>query len=114
MGALLPRKMIGKSSRDGEAACFWSSLHAQPEPCRQKFVYKPVRYAHACGRSARQAGIGTGLGLSITRGLLAAIGGSVTVENNVGAGARFSIVVPAVTRERVSPELEAVSVATVK
>src|SRR5439155_22849731 len=32
-----------------------SSLHAQPDPCRQKFACKTARYEHAYGRSSRQA-----------------------------------------------------------
>ena len=38
---------------------------------------------------------GTGLGLSISRGLVEAHGGKLTVENVPGAGARFSILLPA-------------------
>ena len=47
------------------------------------------------GRTARQLSFGTGMGLAITRGLLAAAGGRVWAENVPGAGARFSIAVPA-------------------
>jgi len=50
------------------------------------------------GRGARQASFGTGMGLAITRGLLAAEGGHVWAENVPGAGARFSIAVPAAIR----------------
>ncbi len=46
------------------------------------------------GRTARAATFGTGMGLSITRGLLAAAKGRIWAENVVGAGARFSMVVP--------------------
>jgi two-component system sensor histidine kinase KdpD len=49
------------------------------------------------GTSARQTATGTGMGLAITRGLLAVEGGRVWGEN-VGPGARFSIVVPARVR----------------
>ena len=38
------------------------------------------------------------MGLAITRGLLAAAGGRVWAENVPGAGARFSMVVPAASR----------------
>lgn len=50
------------------------------------------------GRSARQGTFGTGMGLSITRGLLAAAGGQVWVENVPGSGARFTIAVPGAVR----------------
>jgi signal transduction histidine kinase len=50
------------------------------------------------GRAARQAVAGTGMGLAITRGLLTAAGGRVWGENVPGAGARFTIVIPARTR----------------
>jgi two-component system, OmpR family, sensor histidine kinase KdpD len=44
---------------------------------------------------AGKATSGSGMGLSITQGLLAAVGGRVWAENAHGAGARFSMVVPA-------------------
>jgi two-component system sensor histidine kinase KdpD len=53
------------------------------------------------GRDARRHSGGTGMGLAITRGLLAAEGGRVWGENVPGAGARFSILVPAPSRPAV-------------
>jgi two-component system sensor histidine kinase KdpD len=50
------------------------------------------------GRAAREGAPGTGMGLAITRGLLAAAGGQVWAENVTGAGARFSIAIPAAVR----------------
>jgi len=50
------------------------------------------------GRKTRH-GTGTGLGLAITRGLLAAEGGRIWGENVPGGGARFTIRVPASTRQ---------------
>jgi two-component system sensor histidine kinase KdpD len=50
------------------------------------------------GRHAQQLAAGTGMGLAITRGLLNAIGGRVWAENARGAGARFSMIVPAASR----------------
>jgi signal transduction histidine kinase len=38
------------------------------------------------------------MGLAISRGLLTAIGGRVWADNAPGAGARFSIEIPAPTR----------------
>ena len=51
--------------------------------------YRSAKMRHATG---------TGLGLAITRGLLAAEGGRVWCENIAGAGAQFTIVVPAAVR----------------
>lgn len=50
------------------------------------------------GHSARQLVPGTGMGLAITRGLLTAAGGRVWGENVPGAGARFTMVIPARAR----------------
>lgn len=63
------------------------------------------------GRAARQNTIGTGMGLSITKGLLAAVGGTVLAENNVDGGARFSISVPGPMRPALRVRSEAASVA---
>ena len=41
---------------------------------------------------------GAGMGLTIARGLVNAAGGSVWAENVAGAGARFSVSVPASVR----------------
>ena len=49
------------------------------------------------GRASRQGTFGTGMGLSITRGLLAAAGGRIWAEN-LGGGARFSMVIPGAVR----------------
>ena len=49
------------------------------------------------GHAARHTTFGTGMGLSITRGLLAAAGGRIWAEN-VGGGARFSMVIPGAVR----------------
>ena len=53
------------------------------------------------GRKARQLAPGTGMGLAITRGLLSAINGRIWAENAPGAGARFTMAVPA-PRRRIS------------
>jgi len=39
-------------------------------------------------------GVGTGLGLSITYGIVKKLGGEVRVESEVGAGTRFTVVLP--------------------
>jgi two-component system sensor histidine kinase KdpD len=50
------------------------------------------------GIAARRRPSGTGMGLSIARGMLAAGGGRLAVENCPDGGARFTMVVPAETR----------------
>jgi two-component system sensor histidine kinase KdpD len=50
------------------------------------------------GRRAQHTATGSGMGLAISRGLLTAIGGRVWADNAPGAGARFSIEIPAPTR----------------
>jgi two-component system sensor histidine kinase KdpD len=51
------------------------------------------------GRREQQRSSGTGMGLAITRGLLAVENGRVWAENLPDGGARFSIAVPADTRD---------------
>jgi two-component system sensor histidine kinase KdpD len=63
------------------------------DPADLDHVFEPF-YRSAKVRHAT----GTGLGLAITRGLLAAEGGRVWCENVAGAGAQFTIVVPAAVR----------------
>lgn len=46
-------------------------------------------------RISRSTSGGTGLGLSVSRGIVEAHGGSLTVDNPPGAGARFTILLPA-------------------
>ena len=50
------------------------------------------------GQATSPSTHGTGMGLTIARGLLHAAGGSVWAENVAGAGARFSLSVPASVR----------------
>ena len=50
------------------------------------------------GAEAHRHISGTGVGLAIVQGLLAAVGGRVSVENAAGGGAQFTMVVPAESR----------------
>jgi two-component system, OmpR family, sensor histidine kinase KdpD len=56
------------------------------------------------GHTARQSTFGTGMGLSITRGLLAAAGGRIWAEN-IGGGARFSMMIPGTVRRAATVSL---------
>jgi two-component system sensor histidine kinase KdpD len=58
------------------------------------------------GAGARQQRFGTGMGLAITRGLLAAEGGRVWVENHAEGGAVFTLAVPAESRAAAALEGE--------
>ena len=44
--------------------------------------------------STKPPGEGTGLGLFVTRGIVEKLGGRITVESRLGAGARFRVVLP--------------------
>ena len=63
-----------------------------PEHVAQK-VFEPFF-------TARPAGVGTGLGLSISYEIVRAHGGSLSVESEPGAFARFHIMLPGVSRFR--------------
>lgn len=58
------------------------------------------------GSGARQQRFGTGMGLAITRGLLAAHGGRVWVENHESGGAVFTLSAPTETRAAATLESE--------
>jgi PAS domain S-box-containing protein len=44
--------------------------------------------------TTKAAGVGTGLGLAICQSVVAAVGGAITVESEVGRGTRCSVVLP--------------------
>jgi signal transduction histidine kinase len=57
------------------------------------------------GQEARRRVSGTGMGLSIARGMLAVERGRVWAENCADGGARFTILVPAESRDAVTSQV---------
>ena len=58
---------------------------------RERVFEKFVRLDPALSRGVG----GSGLGLYITRELIERMGGTISVESEVGAGSRFSVALPA-------------------
>lgn len=56
-----------------------------------KHLYEPFSQEHSDARSVYQ---GTGLGMSIVKSLIEKMGGTVSVESEVGVGSKFDLVFP--------------------
>ena len=61
------------------------------DPAQAEALFEPFRQASSGWQRTHE---GAGLGLSLTHRLVDAMGGSIGVESEVGAGARFTVVLP--------------------
>jgi PAS domain S-box-containing protein len=88
---------VSGHSRDGQVTVAVSDTGQGIRPEHLPRVFDPFF-------TTKPLGVGTGLGLSITHGIVAAFGGTITVESEVGAGATFRITLPAAPDEPPRPQ----------
>ena len=85
---------LGGEARGAEVALWVRDTGAGMTEEVQAHVFDRFYHRPSAGRSGDD-GAGLGLGLAIVRGIAQAHGGRVEVESTVGAGSRFTLVLPA-------------------
>ena len=93
---------VGTTTRGGDAG--WLQLEVRDSgigmtPEQLGRIFRPFTQAEVT--TSRRYG-GTGLGLTLTRRLCELMGGSISVESEVGAGSTFRVLVPARVAEQPS------------
>jgi signal transduction histidine kinase len=93
------KNTIGVATRvtaTGEVLVEISDTGCGIDPGLQRRIFDPFF-------TTKPVGVGTGLGLSICHGIVRSLGGSITVESQVGAGATFRITLPASDKGGATP-----------
>jgi len=93
------KNTIGVATRvtaTGEVLVEISDTGCGIDPGLQRRIFDPFF-------TTKPVGVGTGLGLSICHGIIRSLGGSITVESQVGAGATFRITLPASDKGGATP-----------
>jgi signal transduction histidine kinase len=90
---------LGSSLGGGEAAIWVRDTGPGVPPERQEHIFERFARDRDGGRRAGTAG----LGLAIVRGIARAHGGRVALDSRAGAGATFTIVVPADDLDAIEP-----------
>jgi signal transduction histidine kinase len=86
------RSCLIAARRDGEQMAIWVQDHGTGIPLsEQRRIFDRF---YQVDRSDTKAAGGVGLGLTLVRDLLEVLGGTITVESEMGQGSRFTVMVP--------------------